>query len=478
MTDPATVTAPPSRGPGYVTSTFGVTSRHRHSPVGLAFDDLVQLALRRNPRRAQLLVSTVLGKHLPADPLVIAGLGRLLGALVRLRLDAGPDGPAGPPPPLWSVSARAAVDGRPGAGESLCALLLALAPRAGDPPDPAGLLTLGFAETATSLGHLVADQLGSPYLHSTRRTLGDVPVAAEFTEPHSHATGHLLRPADPDLLTGSGPLVLVDDELSTGRTALNVIEALHARHPRPWYLLAGLVDVRTPESDGMRTAAAARLGCRIDVVALCSGAVQVPDGTVDRVARTLPATSPAAVPASGPGPVRTMTVTWPAGVPTGGRHGFGPPDVLAFDAAVRRVATDVRSALDELAPVAGRDGSRVLVVGTEELMYLPLRVAMDLAGLGLPVRYQSTTRSPVHVLDDPGYPIRRRVDHRRPADDGTDGDVDRLVYNVDFDGGEADVLVVVDDGQESTGPDGVAAALARATGRPVLAVTVRAGETR
>lgn len=471
------MTAPP-RAPGYVTSTFGVASRHRYSPVGLAFDDLVELALRRNPRRAQLLVSTVLGKHLPADPLVVAGLGRLLGALVRRRLDAGPDGEAAPPPPLWSVAARAAVAGDPGAGESLCATMLALAPPAGGRPEPSGLLTLGFAETATSLGHLVADQLGSPYLHSTRRTVGAVPVAAEFSEPHSHATGHLLRPADGDLLGGDGPLVLVDDELSTGRTALNVVEALHARHPRPWYLLAGLVDVRTAESDEVRTATAARLGCRIDVVALCAGAVQVPDGTVERVADEFPTPpDPTPADAAGSGPVRALTLAWPAGVPLGGRHGFTPADVLAFDAATRRVATQVRSAVDGLHH-AGPDVPTVLVVGTEELMYLPLRVAMDLAGLGVRVRFQSTTRSPVHVLDRPGYPIRRRIDFRRPADDGGAGPVDRIVYNAFFDGGEADVIVTVDDGGESAGPDGLGAALARATGRPVLAVTIDAGEPR
>ena len=48
--------------------------------------DLVGMALRRNPRRAHLLVSTVLGKHLPADPRLVYGAGRLLGALVADRL--------------------------------------------------------------------------------------------------------------------------------------------------------------------------------------------------------------------------------------------------------------------------------------------------------------------------------------------------------------------------------------------------------
>src|SRR5215475_13405532 len=49
---------------------------------GLTLPDLVGLAVRRNPRRAHLLVSTVLGKHVPTDPRIVYGAGRLLGELV------------------------------------------------------------------------------------------------------------------------------------------------------------------------------------------------------------------------------------------------------------------------------------------------------------------------------------------------------------------------------------------------------------
>ncbi|MEO6881768.1 MAG: phosphoribosyltransferase domain-containing protein, partial [Mycobacteriaceae bacterium] len=41
--------------------------------------DLVGLALRRNPRRAHLLVSSVLGKHVPADPHRVVAAGHELG---------------------------------------------------------------------------------------------------------------------------------------------------------------------------------------------------------------------------------------------------------------------------------------------------------------------------------------------------------------------------------------------------------------
>src|SRR6185437_1150301 len=61
---------------------YGITVADRASPIGVTMHDLTRIALRRNPKRAQLLVSTVLGKHLPVDPRVAAGAGRLLGALV------------------------------------------------------------------------------------------------------------------------------------------------------------------------------------------------------------------------------------------------------------------------------------------------------------------------------------------------------------------------------------------------------------
>ncbi len=441
---------------------YGITVTDRSSPVGLSMGDLTRIALRRNPKRVQLLVSTVLGKHLPVDPRVAAGAGRLLGALVARCLadDRSPVSAA------WRDAAAATLRGvDPGR------LLDRLPPVS---PVAANVLTVGFAETATSLGHLVADQLGSAYLHSTRRPDGDVPVTAEFVEPHSHATGHLLRPAPAVPLAGTGPLVLVDDELSTGRTALNVIEAVHAAHPRSRYVLAGLVDVRSAEADATRARVAARLGCRIDVVSLVGGAVEVPDGTAHRVARELPDGGPAApmpgAPAGAP-PVRELTLPWPASVPHGGRHGFATADRPAFDEAIAVAA----AALDR----ACGDARRVLVLGTEELMYLPLRLALALQAGGRPAGraagFQSTTRSPVHALQLPGYPIRRRIDFTGLVHPAGGERAVRHVYNVRWPAelgsvgpDEADLVVVVDDGHALDHPDGVVARIAGATGTPVL----------
>jgi len=440
----------------WVAERYGVTVSDRSAPVGLTMADLTRIALRRNPKRAQLLVSTVLGKHLPVDPRVVAGAGRLLGALVARCLADYPPAPA-----PWGDDAAASVrDGEP--DRLLAVLPAAVSSAAPSAASSAGVLTLGFAETATCLGHLVADQLGSAYLHSTRRPDGPVPVSAGFVESHSHATDHLLRPGPGVSLAGDGPLVLVDDELSTGRTALNVIEAVHTAHPRDRYVLAGLVDVRSAEADAVRAEVAARLGCRIDVVSLTSGGIVVPDGTVRRVARDLAGqTEPR--PATRPAAVRGVVLPWPAGLSQGGRHGLADADRPYFDESVTAAAAVLASVCGEV--------TRVLVLGTEELMYLPLRLALALRTPGRATAFQSTTRSPVHAVDEPGYPIRRRIDFTSRVHPGGSEVAVRHVYNVRWPGpgeSEADLVIVVDDGHAVDGPDGVAESVARATGAPVV----------
>ncbi|MYV55610.1 phosphoribosyltransferase domain-containing protein, partial [Streptomyces sp. SID3212] len=199
--------------------------------------DLLGLALRRNPKRAHLLVSNVLGKHVPQHPGLVYGTGVALGERVRTLLG----------------------------------------------PDVARALVLGYAETATGLGHAVADGVrDAPYLHSTRRPVPGVARAGGFEESHSHATSHLLLPEDPEAFAGDGPLVLVDDEFSTGNTVLNTIRALHERYPRSWYVIVALVDMRSAADQGRLAEFAAEIGARVDLIALASGTVVLPEGVLEK----------------------------------------------------------------------------------------------------------------------------------------------------------------------------------------------------
>lgn len=186
-------------------------------------DALFDFAERRNPKRAFLFVSKVLGRHIPVSP-------------ARMRA----------------------------AFTSLAAAI---------PHDlPGPVLVVGLAETAVGLGAGVHQALGradSVYWATTRHATG-TPVMAQFDEEHSHATRHLLhRPQDPAVLEqilAARSLVLVDDEASTGRTFVNLVRALEA---------AGLQRIErivtatlTDWSDGAATKA---LGPRASAVSLLSG---------------------------------------------------------------------------------------------------------------------------------------------------------------------------------------------------------------
>ncbi|MFF3770546.1 phosphoribosyltransferase [Streptomyces sp. NPDC002232] len=387
---------------------------------------LLGLALRRNPKRAHLLVSSVLGKHVPQRPSVVYGSGLGLGRRVRELL------------------------GDEEAGRSV---------------------VLGYAETATALGHAVADGLGlAPYLHSTRRPVAGVARAGGFEESHSHATSHLLLPEDPELLAGDGPLVLVDDEFSTGNTVLNTIRALHARYPRGRYVVVALVDMRSTADLGRLDAFAREIGARVDLVAGAAGTVRLPDGVLEKGQALVAAhegPAPAPVPLPGEAPER-VDLGWPEELPDGGRHGFTTDHRERLEAALPAMAKALAGALT--APAAAAP-PRVLVLGFEELMYAPLRLGTALEDAGHDVRYSTTTRSPVLAVDDPGYAIRTRLVF--PAhDDPADGPGERYAYNVAGAGFDA-VVLVVDSAADTPAlhaPDGLLAQLAAHIPRVVLAV--------
>ncbi|MFJ5935496.1 phosphoribosyltransferase [Streptomyces sp. NPDC093071] len=392
--------------------------------------DLLGLALRRNPKRAHLLVSGVLGKHVPQRPSVVYGAGLDLGRRVRALLGD-------------EEAARAVV--------------------------------LGYAETATALGHAVADGLAlAPYLHSTRRPVPGVARAGGFEESHSHATSHLLLPEDPGLLAGDGPLVLVDDEFSTGNTVLNTIGDLHERYPRERYVVVALVDMRSPADLGRLDAFAEKIGARIDLIARAAGTVRLPDGVLEKgralVAEYETAPEPKTAPPA-PGVVRAA-LDWPRDLPDGGRHGFTPAHRDRLEKTLPSLATGVTEALEaSRAPGTGTGAPRVLVLGCEELMYAPLRLGTALEEAGHDVRYSTTTRSPVLAVDDPGYAIRTRLvfpAHDHPAD----GPGERYAYNVA--GGGFDAVVLVVDSTADTpalhAPDGLLARLAEHVPHVVLAV--------
>lgn len=329
--------------------------------------ELCDFASRQNPKRGFLFVSKVLGKHIPAKPSEMRGTYEALAH--RLI-------------PALSSAAK--------------------------------VMFLGFAETATGLGAGVFDStvrklsshVRAMYQQTTRYHF-DAPVAMHFQEEHSHATGHLVYEPkiEPDTFFEADTLVLVDDELSTGKTAANFLKEFLVVNPRVervyivsllnWMNAAQMADVR-----------AALPGVTVNFVALLFGQFAF--------TRNPNASKEILPPAEGSG------ARMDARVPISfGRFGENRQSVN-FDFAGALRLLDLNPAMP------------VRVVGDGEYLYAPFRFAECLEQRGFEVTFQSTTRSPIHL----GHAIKAKTTFKDHYGEG----LDNHVYNLPLAEGVQTVL--------------------------------------
>lgn len=150
-------------------------------------DDICCFATRANNKRGFLFVSKVLGKHYPVKPSTMQTIYKNLAYKLN--------------------------------DYSHCL---------------SNSCFIGFAETAIGLGAGVFDEYNqinksqnNLFMPTSRFKLNH-PILFEFKEEHSHATDHLIyEPLEKDnkiLFNNCESLVLIDDEISTGKTLYNFIE--------------------------------------------------------------------------------------------------------------------------------------------------------------------------------------------------------------------------------------------------------------
>ena len=99
---------------------------------------------------------------------------------------------------------------------------------------PQTKLVIGFAETATAIGAVVAERIAPDcvYVHTTREQFPAANQWIEFLEEHSHAVEQKLRGDQlPEWLADTECVILVDDEISTGKTLMNMIRELKEQYP-------------------------------------------------------------------------------------------------------------------------------------------------------------------------------------------------------------------------------------------------------
>lgn len=371
------------------------------NPYQIPLEDLFLMAARINKKRSFLFVSKVLGKHIP----ILPAKGMLVGQLLAAR--------------YMEVVKK----------ESIQNLETFITHFNSDKIDECSVpfiaekhnpVIIGFAETATALGHAFFDAFeGADFFHTTREFLPEVEVTFNFEEEHSHATAQRAY-INRALLESDREIILVDDELTTGKTALNIIRSIHESFPRKTYTVVSILDWRSTENVTRFYELEQELGITINAVYLIKGTVTPVGEAKLHLEVNAEESSPEFFQQ-----VSYHSIQNPSPVSLGGMNGI--PYTLftgrfGLTAEENKIATswmeEVGTKLKET-----RVGKRSLVLGTGEYMYIPMKIA---SFMGDNVFYHSTTRSPVYPIKKERYGVKNRYAFPNPEDLS----VQHYVYNI------------------------------------------------
>lgn len=382
------------------------------NPYGLAMDDLFQMAARKNKKRSFLFVSKVLGKHIPINP----KMGLLTGALLANRY----------------VETVKGIE--TGCREELLFSFLNDCEGYRDDPfidERINPVIIGFAETATALGHAFYHSFKQAYFfHTTREELVGIKPVITFEEEHSHATSHRCY-IDESILKNDREIILVDDEMTTGKTNVNIIRSIHARFPRKMYTVVSILDWRAEGNLRLYKNLEQELGITIHSVSLLKGKIQLSGSTEmaeqltdeSKIACHTAAVSTIYINELFPeelksinyssisqeGEIRNISYSTETG-----RFGLSAGLNKQIDQMLRKMGEFLTSIAT---------GKKVLCLGTGEFMYVPMKLA---SYMGQGVNYQSTTRSPIYIEDKEKYAVKYGVAFQNPEDWG----IKQFVYNI------------------------------------------------
>lgn len=262
------------------------------------------------------------------------------------------------------------------------------------------IIVLGFAETATGLGMAVASAIDDCYyLTTTREEIIGIQSMINFEEEHSHATTHRCFPINRDIINNSDEIILVDDEITTGKSMINIIKELARSTKVRKYTVLSILDWRGLEHKEMFYKLSKEEGLNIQVLSVISGEVTYNDNKIfidsdgteiveeDEVENLLLLERISGIKGNGEGSYYKNS----------GRFGVSSLDIIKLEQECEKIAEKIQDL------IGNKD--KVLVLGHGENIYIPSRVASKLKGN---IYFKSTTRSPIHCSDEEGYPIKEK----------------------------------------------------------------------
>ena len=326
----------------------------------LNLDDLICIGNRiNNSKRNFLFISKVLGKHIEVKPSVCKDAGKLLASL------------------FYKYNYNADKD------KNVC--------------------VLGFAETATGLGMAVSAAIkDSYYLTTTREDIIEIESILKFEEEHSHATTHRCFLINKDRLVNADKIVLVDDEITTGKSMINIIKELKRVTKVKEFVILSILDWRNEFYKAEYDKLSKEEDIKVEVLSAISGDIKVNDTRVfiDNEDNVLEEKADEIIEINILDRIKVRTAFNNGGesyLAHTGRFGVEYSDIEALEDKCKEIAQRIHEKIGY--------PNKILVLGHGENIYIPSRVANYLKG---DVFYKSTTRSPIFCCDEENYPIKQK----------------------------------------------------------------------
>lgn len=383
----------------------------RNNSQNNSFDlnDIMEVGSRNNSKRGFLFVSKILGKHIPNNPKTINRYTQKLTNKIKNKIKND------------------------------------------------NVLFVGFAETATCLSQLIFEQYVDfyykhrnqrnnntsntskkeksliksiksvklenllekkiQYIHTTRYLL-DEPILINFQEEHSHAPNHILCDTinDKDKIQS---LVLIDDELSTGKTCINFIKELIKTNQFPRLKTIYIVSITNWIDDNkireMKKEIGSQYHVNLNFVDLIKGSFEfIPNEQYKQNIKEVVDDNTSFNTQNNKNKNNVIKSNF--------KNRLGC-NLSGIQYVEQYVSNNINLLTDNIS----KEDKNILILGTGEFMYIPFKFAQFLENKFVykNIFFQSTTRSPVIVNENEA--IKSSVSFK----DNYNDNIDNYVYNLD-----------------------------------------------
>ncbi|MBY2575449.1 phosphoribosyltransferase family protein, partial [Clostridioides difficile] len=356
------------------------------NPLNLELNDFLDVGIRNNSKRRFLFISKKLGKHLACKPSEMDNLGKLMATIYNEKNKEESNG-----------------------------------------------TVIAFAETGTAVGHSFFDYLCGDYefIHTTREQFDEL-ENLEFLEEHSHATDQNLYFGMLNNFKFGDEIILVDDEITTANTCMNIIRKIQSIYPKKKYTICSILNWVSDENLSKVTRLERELDCKIDFVYLFKGNFKfyIDEDIISNYNDNYSITKLETISSDKVNLVVNHIyvdledyIGNKKYVKYTGRFGINRREQFRLKEIVKRESKKITMASKESLK---NEKEKILFLGTEEFMYIPMLFAKEKENQ-YDIYYHSTTRSPIINIDKNNYPIKSKF----MLKSFYNIDIQNYIYNID-----------------------------------------------